>query len=208
MYHIFVSSEFPKKWKTSVVLPIPKIGSTAKLSDYRPISILVCLLKDFEVLMALQMEKHYRWKALLTLLQSGFRWHHSTVTAVLKVTEDILLSMDDEQVTVLLLLDFLQAFDMVLYELLLWNDQNYSVSVGMQVGSYIGERVQLVRSGGQESSVGAVTCEVPQGSVLGQLYHFLYHILMMSRGLSGIAIFTFMWMLCRLITHNTRVGIS
>jgi hypothetical protein len=31
--HIFVSSEFPVKWKTSVVLPIPKVTSPAKFSD-------------------------------------------------------------------------------------------------------------------------------------------------------------------------------
>jgi hypothetical protein len=41
--HIFVSSEFPGKWKTSVVLPILKVSSLAKFSDYRPISLLVCL---------------------------------------------------------------------------------------------------------------------------------------------------------------------
>jgi hypothetical protein len=53
--HIFVSSEFPEKWKNSVVLPIPKIGSPAKFSDYRSISLLVCLSKVFEMLMAQQM---------------------------------------------------------------------------------------------------------------------------------------------------------
>jgi hypothetical protein len=57
--HIFVSSEFPGKWKISVVLPIPKVSSPAKFSDYRPISLLVCLPKDFEVLMARQMERHF-----------------------------------------------------------------------------------------------------------------------------------------------------
>jgi hypothetical protein len=77
---------------------------------------------------------------------------------VLKVTEDIRLSMKDEHVTVLLLLDFSQAFDMVVYGLLLCklqNTQNYSVGASMLVGSYFGERAQFVRSGGQESSVGA-----------------------------------------------------
>jgi hypothetical protein len=34
--HILVSSEFPGKWKTSVVLPIPKVRSPAKFSYYRP----------------------------------------------------------------------------------------------------------------------------------------------------------------------------
>jgi hypothetical protein len=89
-----------------VVLPILKIGNPAKFSDYRPISLLVCLSKVFEV---------------LTVFQSGFRLHHSTVAAVLKVTEDIRLSMEDGQVTVLLLLDFSQAYNIVVHGLLLCN---------------------------------------------------------------------------------------
>jgi hypothetical protein len=56
--HIFVSSEFPGKWKTSVVLPIPKVSSPVKFSEYRSISILVCLSKVFEVSMARQMETY------------------------------------------------------------------------------------------------------------------------------------------------------
>jgi hypothetical protein len=39
------------------------------------------------------------------------------MAAVLKVTEDIRLSMEHGQVTVLLLLDFSQAFDMVVLAL-------------------------------------------------------------------------------------------
>jgi hypothetical protein len=85
------------------------------------------------------------------------------------MTEDIWLSMEDGQVTVLLLLHFSQAFDMVVHGLLLCmlrNAQNCSVGAGILVGSYLGERAQFVRSGGHRSSVGAVMCEVPQGSVL------------------------------------------
>jgi hypothetical protein len=61
---------------------------------------------------------------------------------------------------------------MVVHGLLLCklrNSQKYSVGAGMLVGSYLGERAQFVRSGGQESSVEAVTCGVPKGSVLGPL---------------------------------------
>jgi hypothetical protein len=71
----------------------------------------------------------------------------AAAAAVLKVTEDIRLSMEDGQVTVLLLLDFSQVFDMVVHGMLLCklqNAQNYSVGAGMLVGSYLGERIQFV----------------------------------------------------------------
>jgi hypothetical protein len=71
--HIFVISEFPGKWKTSVVMPIPKVSSPAKFSDYRPISLLVCLSKVFEVLMArLMMKRHICCNNLLTVFNLDF----------------------------------------------------------------------------------------------------------------------------------------
>jgi hypothetical protein len=100
-----------------VVLPILKDSNPAKFSDYRPISHLACLSMVFEVLMTRQMERHIRCNNLLTVFQSGFRRHYSTTAAVLKVKEDIRLSMENEQVTVLLLLDFSQAFNMVVREM-------------------------------------------------------------------------------------------
>jgi hypothetical protein len=44
--------------------------------------------------MVRQMERHIKHN-LLTMFQSGFRRHQSTAAAVLKVTEDIRLSMED-----------------------------------------------------------------------------------------------------------------
>jgi hypothetical protein len=106
---------------------------------------------------------------------------------------------EDGQVTVLLLLDSSPTFDMAVLLCKLRNAQKYSVGAGMLVGSYLSERAQFVRSGGQESSVWAVTCGVPHMFLL-LVGSCLYHILKMSRGLSGIAVFTFMRMICRFIT--------
>jgi hypothetical protein len=58
---------------------------------------------------------------------------------------------------VLVLLDFSQAFDMVIHGLLLCklkNLQNYSDGARMLVDSYLNGRTQVVRCGEKQSSVG------------------------------------------------------
>ena len=46
-------------------------------------------------------------------LQSAYRRHHSTETALLKVLSDALTAADNQQVTLLALLDLSAAFDCV-----------------------------------------------------------------------------------------------
>jgi hypothetical protein len=59
--YIFTCSEFPARWmRASVVLSIPKVAVPVKFADYKPVSLLACLSKVFEVLMARQMEANIR----------------------------------------------------------------------------------------------------------------------------------------------------
>ena len=52
-------------------------------------------------------------------LQSADKKHHSTESALLKVKNDILLNMDAQKVTLLVLLDLSAAFDTVRHDILL-----------------------------------------------------------------------------------------
>jgi hypothetical protein len=109
--------------------------------------------------MARQMEAHIRRNELLTIFQSGFRRHHSTVVAVLKVMEDIRSNMEDGQVTVLVLLDFSQAFEIVIHGLLLYKLkylQNYSDGARMLVDAYLNGRTQFLRCAPQKILVYSV----------------------------------------------------
>jgi small basic protein len=145
--HIFTCSEFPAKWRVSVVLPIPKVAVPVKFSDYRPISLLACSSKVFEVLMTRQMDAYIRRNELLTVFQAGFLHHISTTAAVLVITEDFQSNLKDGKVTMLVLLNFSQAFDMLIHGLLLCktkNLQNYSVRARMLVNSYLNGRTQFV----------------------------------------------------------------
>ena len=59
------------------------------------------------------MQGEFKTNSLLPDLQSAFRTHHSTETAVLKVMSDILLALDSGNLALLTLLDLSAAFDSV-----------------------------------------------------------------------------------------------
>ena len=56
---------------------------------------------------------------LMPRIQSAYRGHHSTETAMLKVLSDVLLAADNQKVTLLALLDLSAAFDCVDHDILL-----------------------------------------------------------------------------------------
>jgi hypothetical protein len=90
---------------------------------------------------------------------------------------------------------------MVIHGLLLCklkNLQNYSDGARMLVDSYLNGRTQFVRCGEKESSVGRVTCGVPQEPVL-DLLSFVSYINEVLRVLSTVG-FIFMRIISKFIT--------
>jgi len=86
---------------------------------------------------------------LLPDLQSAYRAHHSTKTALLKVLSDILLTLDSGNLAMLTLLNLSAAFDSVDHDTLL---QRLKTSYGLKEAvldwfeSYLRGCVQEVRS--------------------------------------------------------------
>ena len=80
------------------------------LTNLLPVSNLPFVSKIAEKAVIPQVLDHCSKHAPLPSNQSSYRHHHSTETALLRVQNDILLSMDRQEVTLLVLLDLRGAY--------------------------------------------------------------------------------------------------
>lgn len=96
-----------------------KLGLDLIFENFRPISNLPFVAESAEKVVISQLSTHCAANAPLPENQSAYREHHSTETALLKVQNDILLSMDRQEVTLLVLIDLSAAFDTIDHAILL-----------------------------------------------------------------------------------------
>ncbi len=107
----------------------------------------------------------------------GFRPYHSTETALIRVTNDLLLSSDRGCISLLVLLDLSAAFDTIDHNILLNRLENFVGISGSALAwfkSYLSDRHQFVAVNEEVSYRSQVQYGVPQGSVLGPLLFTLY----------------------------------
>ena len=105
------SGKFPTLWKNANIIPTPKVFNPTDLTHFRPISILPTMSKVLKMIVADQFGNYIAANNILPIAQSGFRCNHSTSTALLKVTDDLLNACDDHKNTCPILLDYSKAFD-------------------------------------------------------------------------------------------------
>ena len=104
------SGVFPQCFKSALVTPILKKRCLDHndLNNYRPVSNLCFIAKILEKLVLSQVSSNLNSQNLYNTCQSAYRPAHSTETALLKVVNDLFLSLNKGNISVLALLDFLQ----------------------------------------------------------------------------------------------------
>ena len=139
------------------------------MKNYRPVSNLGFISKILEKIVANRLQAHIKNNHLSNPLQSPHRKHHSTELALLKVHNDIIISMDKGEVTALTLLDLSAAFDTIDHATLTDRLSDwYGVSGQAQIWH------QSVKIKDTFSDKVTLSYGVPQGSVLGPVLFTLY----------------------------------
>ena len=167
----FKFRKFPERWKKALVKPIPKVTNPSIATDYRPISLLPAFSKIIEKLAAKQMIDYLRNSGYLDNLQSAYKQSHSTITALLNVTDDIYEALENSELTFLVLLDYSKAFDCANHRLILAKLKSAGLcdDALSWICSYLTGRSQKVVTDTRESGWESLLNGVPQGSVLGPL---------------------------------------
>ena len=112
---------FPSEYRLiALVRPIIKKCTLDPeiFKNYGPVSNLHYISKLIEKVVADQIDLHLENNDMLDPYQSGYRKHHSTETAMLNITNDMLQMKDYNQSTALVSIDLSAAFDLVDHDIL------------------------------------------------------------------------------------------
>jgi len=136
------TNSFPNHWKIAKVTLLHNGGARNDSNNYRPISVLPILSKILEKHVASALSVFLRDNNLLYELQSVFRSGHSTETALIRLTNQILKNM----VNGLVFIDFRKAFDVTDHELLFKKLSIYGATPSSVawLKSYLSERKQFI----------------------------------------------------------------
>ena len=113
------SGVFPAKFKEALIRPLLKKHNLdpEELKSYRPVSNLHFISKITEKIASQYLEEHLNIHSLHDPFQSAS--NHSTETAIIKISNDIITSLVRGRCTILVSLDLSAAFDTVDHDIFL-----------------------------------------------------------------------------------------
>ena len=115
-----LSGVFAKEWKTALLHPlIKKSGLDVINSNYRPISNLSFISQLVEKVAINQLVQHADYHDLTSHHQAAYKKNHICETSLLRLTNDALWAMEQQQATILVVTDLSAAFDTVNHDILL-----------------------------------------------------------------------------------------
>jgi hypothetical protein len=168
---------FPKPWKETKVITLPKPGKDPKFpQNICPISFLSTRGKLFEKVILEIVLTHIEERDLLNASQFGFRARHNTTLQCMRLTNHVNLNFNKNMYTAAVFLDIEKAFDTTwhfgsLYKL---SALQFSTSLIKPIASFLSQRKFRVSEKGEMSTTRDIQAGVPQGYVLSPTLYSLY----------------------------------
>ena len=167
---------FPPCRRQANVTPIPKGLPFFSVANYRQISIISVLSKEFERLVSVRLGRFMERNGVLPTTQFAYRKGPGTCDALLCVSYTLQSALESGEEAWIVQIDFSAAFDRVNHQGILY--RLCSVGIGGCVLSILTQfqsnRSQHVMVDGCWSKLVDVVSGVPQGSVLGLLLFILH----------------------------------
>ena len=166
------TGKFPEHFKEAIIRPLLKKPNSDidVLKNYLPVSNLNFISKIIEKIVMAQIECHLMRNNLHEPTQSAYKKNHFMETALLKISNDIIQSLDVKHCTILASLDLSAAFDTVDHTVFLhklYNKFGIEDEALSWFRSFLVNRKHRVSINGISSDSHRLKCGVPQGSVLG-----------------------------------------
>lgn len=154
-------SYLPKLWKNATIVMIPKPSKDHNApKNHRPISLLSTMAKVFERIILSQLQKHIKpWEE-----QHAFRRGHSTITQLVKLSDELVKSINNKQKTVAIFLNIEKAFDRVWHNGLIhkFHTQTSTPKHLMKlIKSFLSDRSFKIKIQDQESIPKPIAASVP-----------------------------------------------
>ena len=170
---------FKQCFKSALVTPILKDRCLDHndLNNYRPVSNLCFIAKILEKLVLSQISSYLNSHNLCNTCQSEYRPDHSTEAALLKIVDDVFLSPSNGSMSVLALLDFSSAFEIIDHSIIvpsLQTDLGFTYTVFQRFSTYPTDRTQYVHFSKHCSDLAPVHTCFTLASVLGPMIFTIY----------------------------------
>ena len=172
----FTAGIFPDDLKLAKVITLCKKSSRGNPTNFWPIYLLLIFSKIIEKIMCERVCRFLDTCNILYPLQFGFCEKHSTVHAIIGMTETIKEAIDNCMFGCGVIIDLQKTLDTVNHSILLKKLEHYGIrEVELSCfSSYLSKRKQFVSVNGSTSDHLELSCGVPQGSVLGPLLFLIY----------------------------------
>ena len=169
----------PQSWRNAVIVPLLKAGkSPSALESFRPVSLTSCGVKILERMIAERLNNMAEENGWFSKLQSGFRHGRSCEDQITRIVQAIEDGFQQKKMnrSVLVLLDFSKAYDMVWREKLLITMAEKGVPIQFLrwLNGFLQNRQANVRFCNVLSKTVKMKQGLPQGSVLSPILFLFY----------------------------------